>query len=146
MKTGSHLRIRQMGENVLGVELEGNPSRPEPIHFRLCLPGADIDVVRADDGTYWIHVHVAREDDGWAPHEDGTARFIAARLDCLGKASSEAVLGDFARADLYHVALRVAAGVAAVAEKPARKTKTEGAKRGKTKARDLFADATGGAT
>lgn len=43
MKTGGHLKIRSMGENALGVTLEGNPNKPEPIHFRVCSPGGDVE-------------------------------------------------------------------------------------------------------
>jgi len=46
MTTGSHLKIKKMGDAVLGVELKGNPKEPEPIYFRVVLPFGHVDIVR----------------------------------------------------------------------------------------------------
>ena len=46
--TGKHLKIKKMGDAVLGVKLEGNPQKPEPIYFRVVLPFGDVDIARCD--------------------------------------------------------------------------------------------------
>ena len=51
MQIGSHLKIKKMGDAVLGVRLEGNPEKPEPIHFRVVLPFGDVDIVRTTPRT-----------------------------------------------------------------------------------------------
>ena len=94
-RTGSHLKIKSMGDAALGVRLEGDPQKPEPIHFRVQFPGGDIDIVRTADNEYWIHLRV----------ENGT--ISDARLDIHGKPASETDVGDFNDPGLYHVALRV---------------------------------------
>lgn len=109
MKTGSHFKIRSMGEKVLGVELEGNPSNPEPEHFRVCFPGGDVDIVRTTTNDYWIHVRVNHEDHGaFVKGEDVPARIVDARLDLTNKHTAEVNVGDFNDPNLYHLAVRVA--------------------------------------
>lgn len=58
MSTGKHLKIKKMGDDVMGVELEGNPAKPEPIHFRVRIPGGDVDIARTTAGKHWVHVRV----------------------------------------------------------------------------------------
>lgn len=106
-KTGDHLRIVNLGENVLGLRLFGDRARPEPIHFRLLIPFGDVDVVRTTDGLYWVHTRINRPDDGWGP-ERAMGRFSRARLDSLDRSACDADLGDFRRETLYHVALQLA--------------------------------------
>lgn len=107
--TGSHLKVKAFGSNVLGVTLEGNKNRPEPDEFRVAFPGGDVSVVRCSDGTYWAHVRVDHEGAGlFNPGEDKAHRITEARLDIVGKSTSEAQLGDFGNEGLYHVAFRVA--------------------------------------
>jgi hypothetical protein len=53
-KTGQHLKIKPLGDAVLGVELEGRPAKPEPIHFRVIFPGGVVDVTRVAEGDYWV--------------------------------------------------------------------------------------------
>ena len=95
-----------MGDNVLGVRLEGNPRKPEPDYFRVTFPGGDVDITRTTDNEYWIHVRVNRPADGDSPDRE-MARFVDARLDIQGKHATESDLGDFDHPDLYHVAVRV---------------------------------------
>lgn len=104
--TGKHLRIKPMGDNVLGVKLEGDKSKPEPIHFRVCFPGGDVDIVRTSDNQYWVHVHVDKEADLHGPHET-TGKIVDARLDIRGKHANETDCGDFNNPDLYHLAVKI---------------------------------------
>ena len=106
-RTGQHLKIVSMGEAVLGVKLEGNPKKPEPIHFRVVLPFGDVDIVRCTDNTYWVHIRnntyqqIAEE----AAKQAGV--FIDGRIDITGKHSSECDAGDFGHPDMYHMAVRI---------------------------------------
>ena len=105
-KTGAHLKIVEMGDNALGVKLLGDPRKPEPIHFRVVLPGGDVDIVRTADNDYWIHVAVNHEEKAYDP-EGPTAKIHTARLDLLDRAPSETNVGDFENPNLYHLAVRV---------------------------------------
>lgn len=105
-KTGAHLKIVEMGDNALGVRLHGDPRKPEPIHFRVTLPGSDVDIVRTQANDYWIHIAVNHEDKPYNPDEP-TATINTARLDLLDRAPSETNVGDFDNPNLYHLAVRV---------------------------------------
>ena len=102
MRTGKHLKIESMGDAVLGVRLEGNPAKPEPIHFRVCFPGGDVDIVRCSDGSNWVHFRVNREDDMTGE----TGHLVDARIDAEGLPVGDKVeILDDPR--VYHVAFRV---------------------------------------
>jgi hypothetical protein len=106
--TGSHLKLQSMGDNVVGVHLEGNPRRPEPVHFRVCFPGGDIDLVRTTDGLgYWVHVRINHPERGDRDPEDVMGQVSHARLDLLSKHTRDADVGDFGSPDLYHLAVLV---------------------------------------
>ncbi len=94
MQTGKHLKIKSFGTNVLGVVLEGDPQKPEPIHFRVCLPFGDVDIVRCSDDTYWIHVRTDNKNHGLHIPGDATGKFIDARIDLTSKHASECNAGD----------------------------------------------------
>lgn len=111
MKTGSHLKIEQMGEKAMGIKLFGNPRKPEPESFRVHFPGGIIDLERCEDNSYWVHV-IANEpsrlyDRTAGETDEQPARFVDARLHLTDKHSSEVDLGDFNSRTLYDVALRV---------------------------------------
>jgi hypothetical protein len=106
-KTGDHLKPYPMGDNVLGVQMFGRKENPEPIYFRVRIPCGDVDIVRLDNGEYWVHIRVDHEGDGGDPSRKA-GRIVNARLDQVDKASSQADLGDFNRPELYHLAVRVA--------------------------------------
>lgn len=105
MKTGKHLKVREMGDNVMGVTLEGNPKKPEPIHFRVEFPGGDVDVVRCDDGSQWVHVRVNKKADGYDPDRE-FGSIVDARIDCLAT-PHRGLVGDLGRADVNHIAVRI---------------------------------------
>lgn len=100
MKTGSHLKIKSMGDAVLGVTLEGNPHKPEPIYFRVQFPGGEVDIVRQDNGEYWVHLSTGKA-------EDRAGVITDARLDVTSKPVRDTNVGDFNNPGLYHVAMRV---------------------------------------
>lgn len=108
-KTGAHLRIESMGDNVLGVKLFGDAKKPEPIHFRVEIPHGDVDIVRLDNGDYWVHVRTNKPEDGETPDvtDRGFGKIVDARLDILGKHAGEIDVGDFNNELLYHVAVRL---------------------------------------
>ena len=106
MTTGKHLKIKSMGEKVLGVTLEGDKSKPEPIHFRVVFPFGDVDVVRCTNGEYWIHTRVNKANDGNRPDRT-MGKFIDARLDIIGKHASDTDEGDFNDPDMFHCAVKV---------------------------------------
>jgi hypothetical protein len=81
--SGKHLKLRSMGDHVIGVELEGNPKKPEPEHFRVMFPGGDVDIVRTTDNDYWVHLRVDRPQDGDDPERTDWGRIVDARVDSL---------------------------------------------------------------
>ncbi len=107
--TGKHLKIKKMGSAVLGVELEGNPNKPEPIHFRVVFPFGDVDIVRTSNDEYWVHVRTNNKKDGmFISGETAPGKFVDARIDMHGKPVHKTDKGDFGHPDMYHLAVRVA--------------------------------------
>lgn len=103
------LKVEDMGTAVQGVTLRGRRSNPEPESFRVRIPGATIDVVRArdEDGSdYWIHVSLNGENEREALGVP-EGRLVDARVDLKGKHASETDAGDLASPDLYHLAVRI---------------------------------------
>ncbi len=107
-KTGSRLKIIQMGDSVQGVRLEGNRAKPEHDEFRVRFPGGDVSVTRCTDGSYWVHVRADHKDHpAQTPGEFIPSHIKEARLDILGRHTSEVDIGEFADPNLYHLAVRV---------------------------------------
>lgn len=105
--TGQHLKIRRMGDDVLGVDLKGDPSKPEPTSFRVTLPGgADVDITRTTEGRYWVHINT-----GTGGLEPGgkrrPARIVDGRVDVLGKHAVDCACGDLGNPDAYHAAILI---------------------------------------
>lgn len=103
------LKVERFGTEAQGIRLLGDPTvQPEPLHVRVVFPGGDVDVVRCDDGSYWIHVRVDRE--GTDDADEGVeGELVDARLDIAGMSTAEANTGDFDHPGLYHLAVRVKA-------------------------------------
>jgi len=113
------LKVERFGEKVVGVNITGNPKNAEPESFRICFPWGNVEVTRAQDGKprddtdYWVHVYVNNPGSvNYCPDEDsgeyaGPGAIFDARLDQTDKHASESNLGDFGRAELYHLAVKV---------------------------------------
>jgi len=111
MPTGKHLKIKSLGDAVLGVVLEGNPRKPEPDSFRVHFPGGCVEIARCSDGlSYWVHT-VVDTPEKLAEHDPESgkppARITEARLHIDGRHSGEVDLGDFDNKYLYDCALKV---------------------------------------
>lgn len=108
-------KVERLGEAVEGVRIKGDPLRPEPEAFRIVFPFGFVEVTRAVDGDpntdYWVHVYVNNPlNKSYCCEIDGLKGQIKhARLDQVDKHTSDCNLGDFARAELYHLAVRVGA-------------------------------------
>ena len=102
------LCVQTMGAEVQGIRLRGDRRDPEPTHVRIVFPGGDVDVVRTDDGDYWVHVRVDSEADVAGEAADCAGQLRDARLEIRGKATSDVHVGDFNDSNLYHLAVRVA--------------------------------------
>ena len=109
MRTGQHLKVKKMGDKVMGVALEGNPSKPEPIYFRITLPSGDVDIVRCQDNSYWVHVRVNHKDkDIGSVDANQYGEFIDGRIDLTDRHASECNQGDFGHPKMYHMAVKIA--------------------------------------
>lgn len=128
----SRWRVQPMGDNAEGVKIDGDPRRPEPAHFRVSFPFGEVEIVRATDGEgadYWVHVYVNNpRNANYCPDEDA-GQFSAAgvikdaRLDQADKAARDADVGDFARPELYHLAVRIGRPVAVAAPAKAKRAR-----------------------
>ena len=104
------LKLRPMGEKVVGVTITGNPKNVEPEGVIVRFPGGQVTVTRATDTPdcdYWVHLTVNRPEDLAAEEDLQLGKLAAARLDIEGMHAVEADLGDFANPGLYHLAVRV---------------------------------------
>ena len=102
------LQVERMGDVVQGIRLHGDPKvRPEPEHVRIVFPGGEVDVARTDDGSYWVHVSVNREEDVLTEAAEFAGQLVDARLDVRGKHAADCDAGDFTDPGLYHLAVRV---------------------------------------
>lgn len=101
-ETGKHLRIQDLGENVQGVRIFGDPARPEHAEIRVMFPGGSISVYRSDGGgSYWAHVDVQRP--GGDPEEE-IGRIVGVRLDGTDDSTR---LADAQVDSLYRVSVRI---------------------------------------
>lgn len=107
MKTGGHLKIKQFGDAVHGVILEGNPQKPEPIHFRVVLPFGDVDITRCSDDSYWVHIRTNTEDDCIAVDTRKPGKFIDARIDLANEHAEASRAVAFNNPNMNHLAVRI---------------------------------------
>ncbi len=100
------LKIERFGTDVQGIRLRGDPKSPEPLHVRVVFPGGEVDVVRCEDGSYWVHVRVDSEEDVKGETAEHAGKLVDARLDYRdGRTITVAADPVF-----YHLAVRVARG------------------------------------
>ena len=99
--------LKVTGNNTMQhIYIKGDPEEPEPGEFYIHFPGGQIGVSRCSDGTYWAHLNLEDE------KEDGSGRkkksnIIEARIDCKEKGVNEQIVGDMARPDCYHIAIKI---------------------------------------
>ncbi len=101
------LAVERDGEKAQRVVLKGNPKQPEPEHFRVTLPGGDVDIARCDDGSYWVHVRVDRPGAPDDDHERTYGRILGGRIDVHGKHTVDVNPGALADPGLYHLAVHL---------------------------------------
>lgn len=102
-----HLKIQRFGSQAIGVRLEGNPKKPEPIHFRIYLPFGDVDITRTTDGDYWVHIRKNEPGDMSEIPQAVAGSFLNARLDLNDRHAGQEDLGDFGNPALNHLAVRL---------------------------------------
>lgn len=115
------LEIVHLGDEVQGVRLRGDPMhRPEPETVRIAFPGGDVDVVRCDDGSYWVHVRVDSAEDVRTEVAAAAGEITDARVDYRGRVEGDQTARDTGGGDTtlralsigrpgpYHLAVRVA--------------------------------------
>lgn len=109
------LKVERMGETVQGIRLKGNPKDPEPESVRIVFPGGDIDLVRCDDGSYWVHVRVDSDEDvKTSDRAKRVGRVVDVRVDyrdhhheAESHVESQLSPVDFGTPGPYHLAVRV---------------------------------------
>lgn len=80
------------------IYLKGDKqAEQEPEEFYIHFPGGSIGVCRCDDGSYWAHLC----------RKGKAVGFDDARVDCRELHTGEMNIGDLARPDCYHVAVKV---------------------------------------
>jgi hypothetical protein len=109
------LAVEDFGTEVQGVRLRGDPKvRPEPETFRVVFPGGDVDVVRCEDGSYWVHVRVDTEKDVREERAEVVGTVDEAHVDFFERYPTLAEADAVRRLGLvppevgpYHLAVRV---------------------------------------
>ena len=77
---------------------KGNPKTPEPSTGVIKFPGGHIEVTRTSSGTYWAHIAINREDDGY---EEGVIEgfAVASRVAYKYEASQRHGIKDIPEVD-----------------------------------------------
>lgn len=110
------LPVERFGETVQGIRLRGDPRSPEPESVRVRFPGGDVDVIRCDDGGYWVHVRVDSEQDVREERAEVAGRVVDVRVDyrrergaALAASHVEAQMQpiDIVKPGPYHLAVRI---------------------------------------
>lgn len=100
------LTIEQKGDKAQGVTLRGDRRNPEPETFRVTMPCGEVDIVRNEDDSYWIHISTQKPSEEHGVVTVGT--LTDARLDVKGMQGDEPRTGDFSNPKLFHLAVRIA--------------------------------------
>ncbi len=87
--------------------LFGDPNiRPEKPYTIICFPGGDVEIARCDDGTYWVHVAVRRDEI-----TGQNARIVNARIDASSQRycdeANTAMRSEIEQGDINHIAFRI---------------------------------------
>ena len=56
--------MKDWGTAAYGIEIEGNPQKPEPDTCLVFFPGGCVEITRTTTGKYWIHVGAFTDDSG----------------------------------------------------------------------------------
>lgn len=78
----------------------------EPKEFYAHFPGGTIGITRCSNGDYWAHIDVMDDKDDFSTRE-AKAVISEARIDCHDKPATEMNVGDLARPDCYHIAVKL---------------------------------------
>lgn len=93
-------------DDAVAVIFRGNPRRPEPSTGVIKFPGGHVEVSRASDGTYWVHVERnTRIND---PDSDVLGVITESRIDHTYEARARGIPPMPAHQDIQHVAIRIA--------------------------------------
>lgn len=87
------------------VFLKGDKANPEPAEFYINFPGGSIGVARCSDGSYWVHINAEENKEDYS--ERIISDIVAARIDCKDLHANEMQIGDLARNDCYHIAVKI---------------------------------------
>ena len=105
-------KVVEMGTEVWGVHIKGDPAHPERERFRVTFPFGDVDIVRATDGAdadYWIHVRVNHERSASHNPDERTGEIKDARVDHVDKHASDtgSIAVPLRDPSLDHIAIRI---------------------------------------
>ena len=99
--------LKAIGNNTMQhIYIKGNPEEPEPGEFYIHFPGGQIGISRCTDGSYWAHLNLEDEKPDGSGREK-KSNIVMARVDCKDLHTSEASIGDMARPDCYHIAIKI---------------------------------------
>ena len=93
-------------DDAVAILLRGNPRRPEPSTAVIKFPGGHVEVTRASDGSYWVHVERnTRIND---PESDTLGVIIESRIDHTYEARAKGIPPMPAHSEIQHMAIRIA--------------------------------------
>lgn len=104
LQGGTELNKAKIGGTTV---LFGDPKiRPEKPYTIITFPGGDVEIARCDDGTYWVHVAVRRDD---VTGQD--ASIIRGRIDAstqrYADEANAVINAEIEQGDINHIAFLV---------------------------------------
>lgn len=93
-------------EDAVNITFHGDKRKPEPSTAVIAFPGGHVEVSRASDGTYWVHV--ARNTRINNPDDDCLGAIVDSRIDHTYEARARGVPPMPAHEDIEHMAIRIA--------------------------------------